>query len=31
MPMQDAAPVTDVFPAGVVLHLLEIVIQAIQL
>jgi hypothetical protein len=28
---QDAAPVPGVFPAGVQLHLLEIVIQAIQL
>jgi hypothetical protein len=31
MPMQDAASVSGVFPAGVQLHLLEIVIQAVQL
>jgi hypothetical protein len=30
-PTQDAAPVSGVFPAGVQLHLLEIVVQAIQL
>jgi len=30
-PAQDAAPVTGVFPAGVQLHLLEIMVQAIQL
>jgi hypothetical protein len=30
-PAQDAAPVSGVFPAGVQLHLLEIVVQAIQL
>jgi hypothetical protein len=31
MPTQDAAPVSGVFPVGVQLHLLEIVVQAIQL
>jgi hypothetical protein len=31
MPMQDAAPVSGAFPAGVYLHLLEIGIQAIKL
>jgi hypothetical protein len=30
-PTQDAAPVSGVIPAGVQLHLLEIVVQAIQL
>jgi hypothetical protein len=29
-PAQDAAPVSGVFPAGVQLHLLEIMVQAIQ-
>jgi hypothetical protein len=31
MPVQGAAPVSGVFPAGVQLHLLEIGIQAIKL
>jgi hypothetical protein len=31
LPVQDAAPVSGVFPADVSLHLLEIEIQAIQL
>jgi hypothetical protein len=31
MPAHDAAPVSGVFPVGVQLHLLEIVVQAIQL
>jgi hypothetical protein len=30
-PAQDAAPVSGVFPAGVQLHLLEIMVQAIKL
>jgi len=28
-PAQDAAPVSGVFPAGVQLHLLEIMVQAV--